>query len=1476
MLPYQFPELSAFPTVEDLVTHLRTSDARYRAALAAEFLDRKPPPMYITLYFLVTRLPDSIRSVRDHFLALDPTDLTVGLLEKHLLAAETSVVAVGADRGTPHTPFFEGCSPSPLALSYASAVAIDILGAEDVGVASALSGKRRSSKGKRGKSGGGGSQGGSGRGSGGGGGGGGGGSGGSGGGSGGFGGGGGGSGGGGGGGGGGNGSGGGGSGGGRGRAVQRGEAAALGASESALPGTVPAEALHTFTLDSGASRCFFHDNTTLTPLPAPAPVRLADPSKGPILARSSTVLPCSAVPSGSLSGFHLLSFSTNLVSTAALHDAMVTTTTPGGHRPVADPLLMLPPVAPDSPVAPPTWSLAPLSPLPAPPYLPCVEGRQHAAPHSSSFPPTIAPLQTLHMDVWGPARVIGQDRERYFLLAIDDYMRYTTVFPLRSKSEVPDVLIPWIRAIRLQLRERFREDLPVLRLHSDRSVMKVARTSMIHAAAPHFLCSSAVRYAAHQLKLWPRVPLPETLPTMRWTGKVGDASVFLVLGSGAFVRDTSANKLSSRAFPCGPAPSGVSRVDPLPGNVPVEVAVDSGAARGAVSGGAEPANAELGGAEPEGTEPGGAESEGAESGGAELGDAEPGGTEPEGVEPGGAESEGAESGGAKPRGTASAGGRAVASPRLSPRREPLSPQQLREWFAQRTRLRSGAAGARGSAARGTGAGGARAVSLGGAGFTARAGGTRGVGAAGREGAHTKGTGAAGAGGVGDNGVGGAGGGGAGAGGFGAGGTEAAGAGAGGTRARYPGAGGASAGGAGAGGSSAGGIVQQGPFFVPPPPSSLPPPDSVLRQVLSLPSSTGLPSSLLSPPPHQTQPQLQPDSLLPSPSPYTEKTYSFTESREPESRPVLPDRAVRTGRRVPHPRPPPVPGTHIMALLPSSVPLRVPLPPPPASSLPSVPDPESDLARAVSPTVPCLLTTVVTGPSFESVAVSALVAELVDFAAAFRLDYATSLVVESESDCPPPVGGGCALGTDVLEDRKKDFECLAAALHHLVAMQLAPEGDLDADPALLRRGDYGLHEEIWLRRPPGFTGSFPAGTQWSLRRPVYGLRQAPREWHDTLTTMLAALGLAPSTADPSIYAHGHFAPPFYVLVYLSLQITRDRARRAITLTQSHMVHQVLQLFGFRYSSPQSTPLPTGHSLSAPPSDESVEPSGLCAELVDCLIHRPEHWEAAKRVLRYLCSTSGMGLVLGGRGPIVLTGHADASWELRWLTYLLTDLGERPCSFPVLILTPTSLTLQQRLNILIDAAHGFEYLHSFGIVHRDIKPANILLDGNMQPKIADFGLVRLGEGSTVSATRVMGTLGFVDPAYCKSQMVMTSTDVYSFGIVMLVVLTGRSVKSEVDGNTCNLLEWVGCHISGKEDVSLLRDPRMEEDEAPNDVILRISLLALTCTAMLTATRPSMARLAHDLEGIRGEVGGEEVNRAAVRVDEVVGQSEGSKGR
>ncbi|CAI7792279.1 unnamed protein product, partial [Closterium sp. NIES-53] len=856
---------------------------------------------------------------------------------------------------------------------------------------------------------------------------------------------------------------------------------------------------------------------------------------------------------------------------------------------------------------------------------------------------------------------------------------------------------------------------------------------------------------------------------------------------------------------------------------PVEVAVDSGAARGASPAGARPGGAETGGAESDGAEPGGVAPEGTASGGAA---------------PAHAESRGA-----------------LGVPSW---REPLSPQRLREWYSRRCRGAAGAGGAGGA----TGATGGAGAAGGGAGAGATGGAAGAGGAGGAAGAAGGAAGARGAGGA-TGATRGAGAVGGGAGARAAGGAARAGA------ARAPGGAGAAGGGAGtgaAGGAAgtgepggegtgsvsavSGGAAWLRPYYI-----------LLLQQVLGSPPSPGPPPPpFVSPPPVQPQSQFQPASPLPGPSPYSGSTRGLTERR-----------------------------THSMTLRPSTASQRVPLPSPPASSLPDGPDPESDSLRAASPTVTRFLATSVTDPLFESTAVSALVTELVDFAAACRLDYAASLVAESASVCPPSVGGECALSTDVLEDRQGDLECFSAASPHLVSMLLAPEGDADAldiptprsyaeaiegpyssqwqaamdaemaswkstgtyvdevpplganivsgmwifrvkrppgSPPIFKaryvaRGfiqrhevdffqtfsptpkmttlrellhvaaqrDYelhsldfstaflqgSLHEEIWLRRPPGFTGSFPTGTQWSLRWPVYGLRQAPREWHDTLRTTLAALGFAPSTAYPSLLLRTDATPPpFYVLVYvddlvfatadtealahvkselqkrhtctdvgqltsyLGLRITRDRAQRTITLTESHMVQQVLQLFGCTYSSPQSTPLPTGHSLSAPPSDESVEPSGLYPELVGCLMylmtctrpdlayplsllaryvapgrHRKVHWDAAKRVLRYLCSTSGMGLVLGGRARVVLTGHADASWvddlatqrssqgytfslgsgfvswrsthsssvlsssceaeiyagamaaqELRWLTYLLTHLGEAPRSPPVL--------------------------------------------------------------------------------------------------------------------------------------------------------------------------------------------------------------------
>ncbi|CAI7905594.1 unnamed protein product [Closterium sp. NIES-54] len=670
LLPYLFPELSAFATVEDLVYHLRTSDARCRATVPAEFLDRNPPPMFITLCFIVTRLLDSLCSVRDRILSLDPTSLTVDLLEEKLLAAETSAVAVGAARGTPRTPFFEGCSPSPLAPSYASAAAANVPGAEDVRAASAGA-KRRSSKGKGGRGGGGGSGSGGGGSSGGSGGGGVGGDGGIAGGgwgsasgsagSGGSG-----------------GSGDGGTGGGRTGArrggsrggqrqqqqhwsktqspqqlcewlFQRGTswgsdscpyvirtgdhvgqtrgrlhtqhrcfsllndawrsdfgdeverpcwayllrygvaifdlyldvilsamyalsvsaegdcyrclppdpgiaAADLGASESGtLPGTVPAEALHTFTLDTGASRYFFRDSTTLTPLPAPVPVRLADPSRVPVVACSSTVLPCLAVSSDSLSGLHLPLFSTNLVSTAALQDAMVTTTTLGGQR-----------------VA----------------ICKCTRTGRHLATFTRRPGSSLYTLATEPSQVAASAQVSASGQ-----VAPPCLCRLLSHQTLLWHHHLGHPSLPRLHGMhsRLLVSGLPSTDLPVLRLHfvgggefssnllrdfcpgegitqsftlpeSPQKngiaehriglVMEVARTSMIHAAALHFLWPFAVLYAAHQLNLWPRISLPETSPTLRWTRKVGDASVFRVRGSRAFVRDMSADKLSARAIPC--------------------------------------------------------------------------------------------------------------------------------------------------------------------------------------------------------------------------------------------------------------------------------------------------------------------------------------------------------------------------------------------------------------------------------------------------------------------------------------------------------------------------------------------------------------------------------------------------------------------------------------------------------------------------------------------------------------------------------------------------------------------------------------------------------------------------------------------------------------------------------------------------------------------------------------------------------------
>ncbi|CAI7906037.1 unnamed protein product [Closterium sp. NIES-54] len=918
----------------------------------------------------------------------------------------------------------------------------------------------------------------------------------------------------------------------------------LGASASTATGPALAEALHTLTLDSGASRCFF----------------------------------C----------LHLPAFSTNLLSNAVLQDEWVDNFIPGGQRvaickcsrtgrhlstftrqPGSDLYTLTTAsaqVAESGQVAASSrvfasgqlaascscWVLSHqtllFAPLPRSPL--AAVSPQHALLSPCLWPSQVPALPPALACPAMPSLCRGTAVRRSSLLRVSSDHCSSTDSPYGPlgpgpcrwdgpgaliPADVSGVLIPWIRATHRQQHERFRRNFPVLRLHSDRGgefssdllaefcqdegirqsftllaspqqngiaerriglVMEVARTSMIHAAAPHFLWPFVVRYATHQLNLWPCVSELETLPTLRWTGKVGDASVFRVWGTLSLVHDAKASKISSRTLRCvflgfptdappwrfyhprlrrvfssqdvtfdesvcfyrlhphashpGPAPSGVSQVDQPPLVEPLEISSDSsGPAEGddpAADNTAatrrsprlETPHAETAGAETEGEDSGGAAIGGAATGGVDSGGAEsPSGggavDDPAGGSPGGGGYGPAGAGAASPRSTAGAGGNGgtaggaggaagaggtrgaagagdagATSPRGATGAKGAGPTS--PGGTASVRGAGGAAGAGGAGAGGTGAagaagpGGARtrgagaagaggAVSAGGAGGTgaastggagatgagaAASGGTGGAGAAGPRGACTRGVGAAGAGcaagaggATGADGTRGAGGT-AGARGTGAGGTggtggagapspggartrgagaagEGGAAGAGGaTRAAGNGGAGGAAGARGAGGAGARGAVGAGGA----------------TGAVGAGGAAGAGAGGAG--------------------------------------------AAGTAPR----RLSPSSGTHGMAHRPSSVPQRFVLPEPPVSSLPHVPDPEFDLARAASPTVTRLLATVVTDPDFESTAAFALVTELVGFAARSRLDYIESLISESESICPPSVGVSLPLAGDL--------------------------------------------------------------------------------------------------------------------------------------------------------------------------------------------------------------------------------------------------------------------------------------------------------------------------------------------------------------------------------------------------------------------------------------------------------------------------------
>ncbi|CAI7917109.1 unnamed protein product [Closterium sp. NIES-54] len=594
-------------------------------------------------------------------------------------------------------------------------------------------------------------------------------------------------------------------------------------------------------------------------------------------------------------------------------------------------------------------------------------------------------------------------------------------------------------------------------------VMEIARTSMIHARAPHFLWPYAVRYAAHRLNLWPRVSRPGASPTSLWTGSPGVASEFRVWGCLALVRDTPANKLSAHAIPCVFLGFPVDFSDYIFYHPPLHRFLDS---------------------------------------------------------------------------------RDVASPQSSSQ----SPQQPSALPRQAT-VDYGGVGAGGASSGVAGVGGTDA-----GGASSEGAGAEGVGAGGTS---SKGAGA-----------------------------EATGAGgacSGGTRVGGAGTGGASSGGARPGDTSSGGVGAGGSS------SEESGAGGTATVRATRPVVTRVLASLV------TDPRASPPSVLTLSASVTD----FAATRRLDC------------------------ATHLVAAHPLSAGGESAL----GCDVLEDRQFELEFLAAASPHLCAMLLAHEGDPG----ALDKLTPRT--YHGAVSGQWASQWIAATESemaswrstgtyvDVVPPPGTNVVDGMWIFKMKwppgsppvfKARYVARGFSQHegvdffhtfaltpkmttfrvllHVVAQRDYELHFLDFSTAFLQGS---LHEEIWLRHPPGFTSTFPPGTQWSLRRPVYGLRQAPHEWHDTLCTTLAALGFRPSSADPSLFIRSG-PTPFFVLVddlvfattdrtalaevkselqkrhtctdlgelrrYLGLQITRDRATRTITLIQSNMVRQVLQRFG----------------------------------------------------------------------------------------------------------------------------------------------------------------------------------------------------------------------------------------------------------------------------------------------------------------------------
>ncbi|XP_031287519.1 serine/threonine-protein kinase PCRK1 [Pistacia vera] len=211
-------------------------------------------------------------------------------------------------------------------------------------------------------------------------------------------------------------------------------------------------------------------------------------------------------------------------------------------------------------------------------------------------------------------------------------------------------------------------------------------------------------------------------------------------------------------------------------------------------------------------------------------------------------------------------------------------------------------------------------------------------------------------------------------------------------------------------------------------------------------------------------------------------------------------------------------------------------------------------------------------------------------------------------------------------------------------------------------------------------------------------------------------------------------------------------------------------------------------------------------------------------------------------------------------------------------PTPLPWMARLKIAQDAARGLAYLHEemdFQLIFRDFKTSNVLLDEDYNAKLSDFGLARQGppEGLGHVSTSVVGTVGYAAPEYVQTGRLTAKSDVWSFGVVLYELITGRrAVERNLPRTEQKLLDWVKPYVSDSKKFHLIVDSRLEEQYCIKSA-QRLASLANKCLMKHPKSRPKMSEVVEILGNIISETSSqdEEAPRPVSETEDVKEETE-----